>query len=87
VTLPWLAGLEPEAVRAHCAGLADALRERLGLPPTGSAIVAVDRRGAAERLTDAGLVVASRAGAARLSFHLANTADDVERAVRALDGP
>lgn len=84
VTLPWLAGLDPETVRAHCAGLADALRERLGMAPAGSAIVAVDRHGAAERLADAGLVVASRAGAARLSFHLANTADDVDRAARAL---
>lgn len=86
VTLPWLAGLDPEAVRAHCAGLADALRERLGMAPAGSAIVAVDRPSAAERLSGAGLVVASRAGAARLSFHLANTGDDVDRAVRALTG-
>ena len=86
VTLPWLACLDPETVRAHCAGLADALRERLGMAPAGSAIVAVDRPLAAERLTDAGLVVAARAGAARLSFHVANTADDVDRAVRALTG-
>ena len=50
VALPWLAGLDPAAVRAHCAGLADALRERLGLAPAGSAIVAVGRPGAAERL-------------------------------------
>jgi selenocysteine lyase/cysteine desulfurase len=84
VTLPWLAGLDPDAVRAHCTGLADGLRERLGMPPAGSAIVAVDRPGAAERLTGAGLVVASRAGAARLSFHIANTVDDVERAARAV---
>ncbi|TCK25362.1 aminotransferase class V-fold PLP-dependent enzyme [Pseudonocardia endophytica] len=85
VTLPWLAGLDAEQVRAHCVGLADSLRERLGMAPAGSAIVAVDRPGAAERLTGAGLVVASRAGAARVSFHLANTGDDVDRAARAIE--
>lgn len=85
--LTWLAGLDAGAVQAHCTGLADALCTRLDLPPAGSAIVSVPWDGAAERLTAAGLAVASRAGAARLSFHLANTVDDVERAVRALTGP
>lgn len=87
VAVPWLAGLDMAAVQAHCTGLADELCARLDLPPAGSAIVSVPWDGAAERLGAAGLVVAARAGAARLSFHLANTGDDVERAVRALTGP
>jgi hypothetical protein len=41
--LPWLAGLDRAAVRAHCVGLADAVRTGLDLPPARSAIVAVDR--------------------------------------------
>ena len=82
--LPWLAGLDRAAVRAHCVGLADAVRAGLGLPPTGSAIVAVDRPGAAERLAAAGVVGSVRAGAVRLSFHLYNTADDAARVLDAL---
>lgn len=83
--LPWLAGLDRAAVHAHCAGLAEGLRAGLGLPPgEGSAIVPVDRPGAFERLTAAGLTVSARAGAARLAFHLYNTGDDVERVLAAL---
>ena len=82
--LPWLASLDGEAVRAHCAGLADAVRAGLGTQPTGSAIVAVRRPEAAERLSAAGVVGSLRAGAARLSFHLYNTADDVDRVLDAL---
>ncbi|MDN5918686.1 MAG: aminotransferase [Pseudonocardia sp.] len=87
VAVPWLAGLDRDAVQAHCTGLADELCARLHLPPAGSAIVSVPWDDAAERLSAAGLAVAARAGAARLSFHLANTIDDVDRAVRALTGP
>lgn len=82
--LPWLAGLDRGAVQAHCVGLADAFRVGVGLEPAGSAIVAVQRPDAMQRLADAGVVAAARAGAARLSFCLSNTADDVERAVKAL---
>lgn len=84
VTVPWLAGLDPIALRDHCTGLADALRERLGMPPAGSAIVSVPAPDAAGRLAAAGITAAVRGGAARLSFHLANTTDDVELAARVL---
>ena len=60
--LPWLAGLDRAAVRAHCVGLADSVRTGLDLPPAGSAIVAVDRPGAADRLAAAGVVGSLRAG-------------------------
>jgi selenocysteine lyase/cysteine desulfurase len=83
-TLPWLAGLDRAAVRAHCAGLADSVREGLGLPPAGSAIVAVDRPGAAERLTAAGVMASVRAGAVRLAFHVYNTPADAARVLDAL---
>jgi selenocysteine lyase/cysteine desulfurase len=82
--LPWLAGLDRAAVREHCVGLADAVRAGLGLPPAGSAIVAVDRPGAAERLRAAGVVGSLRAGAVRLSFHLYNNAADAARVLDAL---
>jgi selenocysteine lyase/cysteine desulfurase len=82
--LPWLAGLDRAAVHEHCVGLADAVRTGLGLTPAGSAIVAVDRPGAAERLAAAGVVGSMRAGAVRLSFHLYNTTDDVARVLDAL---
>ncbi|MBN9096528.1 MAG: aminotransferase class V-fold PLP-dependent enzyme [Pseudonocardia sp.] len=84
VALPWLAGLDRAAVQAHCAGLADAFRKGLGMEPTGSAIVAVAREGAAERLAAAGVVAAVRAGAARLAFHLYSDDTDVARALNAL---
>jgi selenocysteine lyase/cysteine desulfurase len=82
--LPWLAGLDRAAVLQHCAGLADTVRAGLDLPPAGSAIVAVDRPGAAERLAAAGVVGSIRAGAVRLAFHLYNTTDDVDRVLDAL---
>ncbi|WP_219416729.1 aminotransferase class V-fold PLP-dependent enzyme [Pseudonocardia nigra] len=84
VALPWLAGLDRAAVHAHCTGLADAFRAGLGMPPAGSAIVAVRRPDAAERLAAAGIAASSRAGAARVSFHLYNTEADVAAAVAAL---
>jgi selenocysteine lyase/cysteine desulfurase len=84
VALPWLAGLDRAAVRGHCVGLADDLRARLGLEPAGSAIVSVRRDNAVARLKAAGITTAGRAGAARLSFHLYNTEDDVAVAAAAL---
>ena len=84
MALPWLAGLDRAAVQAHCVGLADGFRARLGLEPAGSAIVSVRQPNAVARLTAAGVTVAGRAGAARLSFHLYNTEADVDRAVAAL---
>lgn len=74
-------------VRAHDVALADGLRARLGLPPAGSAIVALpdDAAGSARaRLTAAGLKVAGRGGRVRVAFHVWNDATDVDRAVAAL---
>lgn len=87
VALRSLAGMDRAAVRAHCVGLADGLRERLGMEPAGSAIVSVRREDALARLRAAGVSAAGRAGAARLSFHLYNTEADVDRAAAALEHP
>ena len=73
-----------EAIQAHDVALANRLREALGMPSSNTAIVSIAVDGATERLNASGLRASSRAGAARLSFHLYNTPDDVDRAVAAL---
>jgi selenocysteine lyase/cysteine desulfurase len=80
------ADADGEALYRHAAGLADRVRDRLGLERTGSAILALpDPAGALRaRLLERGLVVAGRAGNVRLSFHVWNDADDAERAADAL---
>ncbi|WNV89795.1 aminotransferase class V-fold PLP-dependent enzyme [Umezawaea sp. Da 62-37] len=84
VALPWLASLDLVAVRAHNTGLADAVLIGLGREPEGSAIIAIDRPGAHERLVNAGVVTGLRAGKVRLGFHLYSTSDDVELVLEAL---
>ena len=73
-----------EAIGAHDVGLANRLREGLGMPPGDSAIVCIDAPGASWRLAAAGIRASTRAGAARLSFHLHNTPADADRALEAL---
>jgi selenocysteine lyase/cysteine desulfurase len=65
-------------------GLANALRDRLGLPAGDSAIVTVAVEGGLERLRAAGITGSVRAGAVRLSFHLHNTESDVDAVARGL---
>jgi selenocysteine lyase/cysteine desulfurase len=84
VALPYLASLDREAVRAHCAGLADLLLSKLDLPQQGSAIVALSAPNAAERLKAAGVRASVRAGRVRVGFHLYNTVSDVELVLDAL---
>ncbi|MEI5584645.1 MULTISPECIES: aminotransferase class V-fold PLP-dependent enzyme [unclassified Agromyces] len=80
------AGLDIEAVRRYDVGLADAFRERLGLPASASAIVSwPDAEGRdLAALTAAGLIASGRAGRARVAFHLWNDEEDVDRAATAL---
>jgi selenocysteine lyase/cysteine desulfurase len=78
------AGLNKAAIHAHVTGLADALRASLDMPPAHSAIVAVRRRDATDALAQASIRASSRDGAARLSFHLYNDENDLDRAVEAL---
>ncbi|MEV1173823.1 aminotransferase class V-fold PLP-dependent enzyme [Nonomuraea sp. NPDC049784] len=71
-----------ERIRDHNVALANRFRTGLGLEPSGTAIVSVDAPG--ERLAAAGIRAAVRAGKVRASFHVYNTADDVDRALDAL---
>jgi selenocysteine lyase/cysteine desulfurase len=74
-------------IHEHDLALADRLRTGLGLEPQGSAIVSFEAdTGAAERLEQAGVKASVRAGRVRLSCHLYNTAQDVDRALEALTG-
>jgi selenocysteine lyase/cysteine desulfurase len=81
----WLAGLDLARVRDHCVGLADTVLTELGLPSANSAIISLELTAEqAERLDRAGVVSAVRAGRTRLSCHLYNTEDDVDRVLGAL---
>lgn len=71
-----------EQVHRHDVALADAFRDRLELPPSGSAVVSLETD--VEALRAAGVRCAGRAGRARLAFHLYNDEDDVDLAARAL---
>jgi selenocysteine lyase/cysteine desulfurase len=75
-----------EAIHDHDLALANRVRDGLGMPRGRSAIVAVTAPAAAERLAAAGIRASTRAGAARLSFHLHNTPADADRALEALGG-
>ncbi|MGK3202940.1 aminotransferase class V-fold PLP-dependent enzyme [Amycolatopsis sp. MEPSY49] len=81
--LEYFGGLDLTQVAAHNTGLADLLLEKLGLPPRGTAIVSLDAD--PERVAAAGIVSSVRGGRVRVGFHLYNTADDVERVLRALE--
>ena len=71
-------------IHAHDLGLANRFRAGLGLEPGDSAIVFVDAPGAAARLERAGIRAAVRGGRVRTSWHLYNTAADVDHALEAL---
>lgn len=74
------------AIHRHDLDLANAFRRGLGLEPGDSAIVMSDVPGGAEKLERAGIRAAVRAGRLRTSWHVYNTAVDVERALDALAG-
>ncbi|WP_019145488.1 aminotransferase class V-fold PLP-dependent enzyme [Aeromicrobium massiliense] len=84
VAMPWLASLDMTAVQRHCIGLADRVRDAVGQPPAPSAIVALESEGVEQRLADAGLRAAVRAGRVRIGFHLYNDDTDVDRLLAVL---
>lgn len=74
-------------LHAHALELANRFCHGTGLPVTTSAIVSVAADGeAARRMEEAKVVGSVRAGRLRLSFHVGNTTDDVDRAVEVLAG-
>ena len=77
-----LVGVGVDAVHRHDVGLANAFRERLDLPPAGSAVVSVEAD--VDALRAAGVRCSGRAGRARLAFHLYNDEGDVDLAACAL---
>jgi selenocysteine lyase/cysteine desulfurase len=82
--LDLLAEVGIDTIHRHDVGLANALRARLGLPASDSAIVTVAATDGLTRLAAANVKAAVRAGAVRLSFHLHNTEGDVDAVARAL---
>jgi len=82
--LDLLAEVGIDAIHRHDVALANAMRSRMGMPPSDSAIVTVTADDGLARLGAAGVKAAVRAGAVRLSFHLYNTEADVDAVARAL---
>jgi selenocysteine lyase/cysteine desulfurase len=81
----WLTTLDLAGVRDHCVALADKVLTELGQPTRNSAIISLELPSEqVKRLTEAGVVSAARAGRTRLSFHLYNTENDVDRVLGAL---
>ena len=82
--LELLCAVGVEAIHEHDLTLANALRERLGMSASDSAIVSLQRRGGEAALRGVGVRCAMRGGAIRLSFHLYNTLEDVSVVADAL---
>jgi selenocysteine lyase/cysteine desulfurase len=83
--LEYLEDLGIEPIHEHDVALANRLREGLDMPPSSSAVVPVPGEDTAEALVEAGIHVSTmRAGAVRVCFHLYNTEEDVDTALRAL---
>jgi selenocysteine lyase/cysteine desulfurase len=92
-SLGLLEELGVDAVRAHDLALADRFRTGLAalgheaVPAPGSAIVSVPGLGGRQpELAAAGIQTSDRAGNLRVSFHLYNTAADVDRVLDVLSG-
>jgi selenocysteine lyase/cysteine desulfurase len=79
-----LAEIGAEAIRDHAVGLANRVREGLGMEPSNSAIVSLRAQGAGERLERAGIRASLRADGARIGFHLYNDGEDAEAVLAAL---
>jgi selenocysteine lyase/cysteine desulfurase len=71
-------------IHAWNVGLANRFLAGLGLPPSDSAIVTVDRPDGLRRLAAAGIRASERAGRLRAAFHIYTTVADVDAAVAAL---
>ncbi|MDJ0496753.1 MAG: aminotransferase class V-fold PLP-dependent enzyme [Acidimicrobiia bacterium] len=73
-------------IRRHNVGLANSLREQLGLPSSNSAIVSLELDPDFDESRLDGIHIAYRAGKLRAGFHLYNTDEDVGRLAEALQG-
>lgn len=86
--LAFLEHFDLDAVWAHDVALGDAFAAGIGHPTRGRAIVTLQDDGgvALQAARSAGLRVTAPEGHLRVSFHLWNTHEDVERAVDAVRG-
>ncbi|MBB5915040.1 selenocysteine lyase/cysteine desulfurase [Nocardia transvalensis] len=85
LALELVSGIGIDAIHRHDLALADRLRAGLGLPQGDSAIVSIEvPPERLLRLREAGVVGSVRAGRLRLSCHLYNTDDDIDRALTVL---
>jgi selenocysteine lyase/cysteine desulfurase len=73
-----------DAVYAHDVALANRFRDGLGMQPSNSAIVSLDRPDAAACLERTGIMAAERGGRLRASWHVYNTRADVDATLDAL---
>lgn len=81
-SLELLTELGVDRVHAHDTGLATRCAEALGVPVTGSPIVALPvAESAHTALDDAGIQASFRAGRLRLAFHVHNNDNDLDRVV------
>jgi len=76
-----------EAIHEHDVALANRFRAGLGMAPSNSAIVSVERADALETLRAAGIQAAMPGGRLRVGFHLYNDEEDADRAVACLTSP
>ena len=84
-SLEFLTNVGRDALHRHAVGLADEFCTKVGLTPTGSAIVSISTRDdVTSALEQHSLRAATRAGRLRLSFHINNSSDDVAAAAEAL---
>jgi selenocysteine lyase/cysteine desulfurase len=83
-SLQLLGEIGVDAIHHHNLNLASSLRDRVGLPPGDSAIVALDLDPGFDAQRLSGFSTAYRAGRLRVGFHLYNTMDDVDRLATAL---
>jgi selenocysteine lyase/cysteine desulfurase len=81
-----LAGIGVDGIATHVLGLAQRLRDGLGLPGTGTAFVLVEDRGATARLAEAGIVASATPAGTRLSVHVYNDESDIDAALDVLRG-
>ena len=96
--LPWAGAAESlqllvdwqrDGLLEEVVGLARRLTDDLGLPATGGSVVSVpvqDAEAVRADLDAAGIKAAVRAGSVRLSPHVYNTAEQIDRAASALAG-